>query len=106
MNYGLMVPILIASLTVIDALERWYRSFDIDVQEGSLLPCRFIAWGTVRSLNKKYAEDRRYFMIRIPGIYWEMNPYQDACSWHYHALFWFEGCSWGWGGWRVVSSPA
>lgn len=87
------VPISIGAMTMVDWLARLYRRYDIDQEEGDLLPPRWIAWGTIRCRNPNYSNhDFRYFIVRLPSYEWTQSWHSD--QWVQRALMWFEPSGW------------
>jgi len=88
------VPLLIVGFTMVDTLERWYRSFDRDIAENGLLESRWISWGTFRAFSGRRDLDRRYFLMYLPGLCWERDLYRDEYAWHKRGLLWIQGERW------------
>lgn len=88
-------PISIGALTVFDWLARFYRSYDIDKMEGDHFPARWIAWGTIRCLNRNYSNhDFRYFILRLPSYEWTLDFTRNEYRWLQRCLWWFEPSGW------------
>lgn len=81
----------IAFFAVLDLLQMWFRSFDIDYWEGASPPDRLIAWGTCRSLSR-LAPDFRYLFVRFPLIsQWRSDACRDELAWHSPVIVRFAG---------------
>lgn len=87
---------------MLDTLQRWYWSLDRDVKENEALAFRWISWGTIRAMGHRRELDRRYFVVYLPGRYWERDGYRDEYAWHHRGLLWIQGECWGWHGWREM----
>jgi hypothetical protein len=93
-----LIPVGLAGFAVLDLLQMWFRRFDVDYQEGNLLPTRWIAWGTCRALSRRHAQDYRYFYVKLPFIsQWKFDPCRFEDGWHSPMFFQFAGRSgWTW----------
>lgn len=70
MNIAWSVPAFISGCALLQWMSEWYLARDVDYEEGTLAPKGWLQWGTCRSLNRKGANDFRYFYLRLPFLYW------------------------------------
>lgn len=93
------IPAFIAAATGIDSLERWVRSFDVNLEEGDCSPSGWIVWGAI--ISRIYPNgEYRYFKLRLPSLKWDRHWDGDNYCWHWRVLWWSRGA-----GWRIQLEP-
>lgn len=111
-----MAVTILSFLLSLSIVSDWIKRRDVDYVEGSFMEItrRFVQWGTCWPCNSRFEADYnrpsatfRYFMVRLPGWYWEpkfrtMGRIDGAVEfeWCSHWLHKFGSLPW-----RVIPIP-
>jgi hypothetical protein len=95
-----MIAAILSALLSLSLVSNWIKRHALDVEEGSEIPMRWIAWGKCIPITRNPAHTFSYFVMRLPSYTWERVWWmRDRYEWRQRAVSYFNGK------WQLITAP-